>query len=967
MSFKSSPNYEDAKDVGGDNIYNVTISRSGGSLDVAVNVTNVDEMGSVTLDDLQPQAGAAVSVTSLSDPDGDTGETTWQWSKSMDEAAWEDISGATSSTYTPKTGDIGYYLQATAEYSDGLGTGRDSASAVTEFAVERRPAANSRPAFADADDEIDGNQQERTVKETAKVGSSVGNAVTATDADNDPLLYGLDKVTAYRHISDTTTDPDTVTIYDEVILDLGVDGTLGGENDVGGDGDLGTDDDVINEDTTVDVTDLFTIDSKTGQISVKGVSDTLQYLNIDMYETIVTLSGDGTTEPSETAPTADAAADRKALAYDVTVTATDPSGSTATVTVTIKVAEQNEAPAITRSADDSLQNTVDRDPGNQFVVTTPEQVRLDLGDITGQTDFSALPVFNGYDVDSDEKDIVWSLSGVDAKRFDIANIGLSGTSGDDTTPDAVDHDGDTDTPLVIVSRAALRWSTSDGRGPSFEAMDSADGDNVYLVTVTASDGSASKSQAVSITVTNREEGGKISLSQLVPQEGIAITARLSDQDGNITGTEWQWYRGAGALGVNAAGNVVIVALDTAATGVPTARLTPSGAVAFEVTGDHDNDADTPVQEYTVVRAPDAEDTAVTSVTLVTHCDPTAEDIAAGGPDGDFGTVADNNEASSTCAINGATSSTYIPTADDANEKLQARATYLDAFKTDIGLSTSATAATTAGDGDDDGDAASKASRNNAETRPNENALPDFGEDESVSRSVAENVKGASVGDPVTAIDDDVLKYSLSGDGSDDFEVAGDQITTAKKLDFETRSSYTLTLTATDPSLASSSIVVNITVNDTDDSATIVPASENNAPAFASESVTVSVDENAEAGTPVGDPIVATDKDGNEISYSLDDDSIVEIWPSGQLTVAEGANLDYESGSTYTVILTASDGIGGSSIEVTVNVNNVGLDNGYDTDDNGEISKDEAIAAVDDYFLDNITRDEVNGILALYFG
>ena len=175
------------------------------------------------------------------------------------------------------------------------------------------------------------------------------------------------------------------------------------------------------------------------------------------------------------------------------------------------------------------------------------------------------------------------------------------------------------------------------------------------------------------------------------------------------------------------------------------------------------------------------------------------------------------------------------------------------------------------------------------------------------------------------------------------------------------------MTATDPSLASGSIVVNITVTDADDGATISQTTENNAPAFDSESVTVSVDENAEAGSPVGDPIVATDKDGNEISYSLDDDSVVEVWPSGQLTVAEGANLDYESGSTYTVILTASDGVGGSSIEVTVNVNNVGLDNGYDTDDNGEISKDEAIAAVDDYFLDNITRDEVNGILALYFG
>ena len=52
-----------------------------------------------------------------------------------------------------------------------------------------------------------------------------------------------------------------------------------------------------------------------------------------------------------------------------------------------------------------------------------------------------------------------------------------------------------------------------------------------LVTVTASDGSASKSEDVSITVTKRtEEFGSVSLTQLVPQEGIAITARLTDPD-----------------------------------------------------------------------------------------------------------------------------------------------------------------------------------------------------------------------------------------------------------------------------------------------------------------------------------------------------------------------------------------------------------------------------------------------------
>ena len=191
LAFKKSPNYESPGDEGADNIYNVTVNASGGSTDVSVTVTNVDEMGSVDIDDLQPQAGESMTAD-VSDPDSESLEQTrWQWSKSMDEAAWEDISGATSAGYTPATGDIGYYLQATATYSDSLGTGRDSASAATAFAVEERPVSNARPAFADTDATMDGAQQTRTVRETAKVGSSVGNAVTASDADNDPLLYGL--------------------------------------------------------------------------------------------------------------------------------------------------------------------------------------------------------------------------------------------------------------------------------------------------------------------------------------------------------------------------------------------------------------------------------------------------------------------------------------------------------------------------------------------------------------------------------------------------------------------------------------------------------------------------------------------------------------------------------------------------------------------------------------------------------
>ena len=142
--------------------------------------------------------------------------------------------------------------------------------------------------------------------------------------------------------------------------------------------------------------------------------------------------------------------------------------------------------------------------GEEFVVSTPEQDPLDLdpeGDTTDEF-ATGLPVFDAYDPENvAESAITWSISGDDAKRFEIRK----GTAS--TTPTGVD------------SSAALRWSSDDKNGPSFEDMDSADGDNVYQVTVTVFDGVASKSQAVSITVENVEEFGSVSLSQRVPQTG----------------------------------------------------------------------------------------------------------------------------------------------------------------------------------------------------------------------------------------------------------------------------------------------------------------------------------------------------------------------------------------------------------------------------------------------------------------
>ena len=49
------------------------------------------------------------------------------------------------------------------------------------------------------------------------------------------------------------------------------------------------------------------------------------------------------------------------------------------------------------------------------------------------------------------------------------------------------------------------------------------------------------------------------------------------------------------------------------------------------------------------------------------------------------------------------------------------------------------------------------------------------------------------------------------------------------------------------------------------------------------------------------------------------------------------------------------------------VTNVGLDNAYDGDDSGDISRDEVINAIDDYLFGDgsVTRDDVIAVIDLY--
>ena len=65
----------------------------------------------------------------------------------------------------------------------------------------------------------------------------------------------------------------------------------------------------------------------------------------------------------------------------------------------------------------------------------------------------------------------------------------------------------------------------------------------YMVTVTATDPEgASDTIDVTITVTNVDEDGMVRLSSMTPVVDVELTATLTDPDGGVTGTMWQWSK-----------------------------------------------------------------------------------------------------------------------------------------------------------------------------------------------------------------------------------------------------------------------------------------------------------------------------------------------------------------------------------------------------------------------------------------
>ena len=178
-----------------------------------------------------------------------------------------------------------------------------------------------------------------------------------------------------------------------------------------------------------------------------------------------------------------------------------------------------------------------------------------------------------------------------------------------------------------------------------------------------------------------------------------------------------------------------------------------------------------------------------------------------------------------------------------------------------------------------------------------NIPPLFTEGTSTTRSVAENTaSGQNIGAPVSATDveSETLTYNLSGADAASFSIisTSGQLQTRAALDFETKPSYSVTVSVSDGDGGSDSIDVRIDVTD---------VGENRAPSFAEgTSTTRSVAENTTANTNIGTAISATDPDTSDtLTYTLGGTDAAAFSinsTNGQLRT--NAALDYETKRSY---------------------------------------------------------------------
>ncbi len=574
LTFQTSPDFENPADAGGDNVYNVIVSASDGSLSgtlaVTITVTDVNEVLTVTGDatvEYAENGTAAIATYTATDPEG----ATVTWSLTGDDAEDFRVSSAGVLTFqtapdfeNPKDKNTDNVYNVTVSASDGTLSGT-LAVQVTVTNVNEGPVVTGDATIRYAEN---GTAAVATYTAADPDSNSVTWTLTGDDAED--FSINTDGALNFLHRPDfeNPTDAGGDNVYNVIVS--ASDGTLSGTlavtitvtdvNDV-----LTAEDDAATtkEDTSVDIdvasndiapegaTLTFTLRTtpihgtaafKPGTTGIITYTPMTNYNGIDTFEYIATGDENGYDEATVTV-TVTAVNDEPVVTGDATVryaengtaavatyTATDPDSNSVTWTLTGDDAEDfsiNTGGVLTFQTSPDFENPADAGGDNVYNVI----VSASDGTLSGTlavtitvTDVIEGPVITGdatisyaengtaavatYSVtDPEGATVTWSLTGDDAEDF------------------SVNTDG------VLTFQMA----------PDFENPADAGENNVYNVTVTATDsGGLSDSITVTITVTNVNEAPTVSGSTAVryAENGTAAVAAYTAADPEGATVTW---------------------------------------------------------------------------------------------------------------------------------------------------------------------------------------------------------------------------------------------------------------------------------------------------------------------------------------------------------------------------------------------------------------------------------------------
>ena len=591
LTFKETPNFEMPADANRDNEYMVTVvvtdkgidgkGKLSAERDMVVTVTNVNEPVAgdttpvVTLSSLQPKVGIPLTAT-LDDPDGGEKDIEWQWSidgantddvpGTPDPTPDDDISGATSATYTPKINDVGGTLTATVKYADVLDSGRivmkAAANPVVQDLSAQAPVFKPKPTSRSVPENYESGVSYGTAPDTYTY-PAVGAPVTATDpngaADSHILTYSLggtdmglfsihqgtgqisvktatkldrESKATYR-VTVTATDPGNLRDFVDVTIKL-TEEDEAPEIMVGGLAITSQSARAIDyAENDLDIVDTYGAvgpDAASARWSLSGDDDgvftipggVLAFRNAPDYESPTDMGGDGV--------------------YEVTVTAADGT-NTATRDVTVTVTNVDELGMISGDATPSYAENKMVSVAT-YTASGPAAASaewsltgVDARDFTitgGVLAFESVPDYENP-ADADEDNVyevtITANHGPDTATRDVAvtvtNVDELGMISGDATPSYAENEmGSVATYTASgPDQASAGWSlTGVDAGdfiipggvlafisaPDYESPADADGNNVYKVTVTAKYGTDTATRDVTVTVTNVDELGMIS-------------------------------------------------------------------------------------------------------------------------------------------------------------------------------------------------------------------------------------------------------------------------------------------------------------------------------------------------------------------------------------------------------------------------------------------------------------------------